>query len=199
MNTENIKKIGIVVSYVATAAIAAFVAWSIKPDRTEVQEKIKVVEVEKQVVVEKEVLKVEVVRVKDTQVVERWRREKTETQSPDGTVVKKETEEKNIESIVKEKETAVKVVEVEKQVIVEKEKLVKVETKPVLPNWHVSVSAGLAPRLPDFPTSPIMLGVDVERRIAGPVFLGGYIMGGSPVTAFQPTNVAVGVKVGIEL
>lgn len=171
------------------------------PERVITEEKLKVVEVEKQVVVEKEVVRVEVVRVKDTQVVDRWRREKTETQMPDGTLTKKEVEERNIDTVVKEKETKaeVRVVEVEKQVVVEREKLVETKTTPVLPNWHISVLGGVAPRFDQPPLTPVMVGVEVERRAIGPFFAGGWVMGGSPVVGpFTLTNASFGIKIGAE-
>lgn len=177
------------------------VGLKIGPENVKVEEKLKVVEVEKQVVVVKEVVKVEVVRVKDTQIVDRWRREKTETQMPDGTLTKREVEERNIDTVVKEKETKaeVKVVEVVKEVVVEREKVVEKRTEPVLPNWHAGALVGAAPRFDQPLATPVMVGLEVERRVAGPVWLGGWAIGGSPVVGgFALTNVAVGLKVGME-
>jgi len=175
--------------------------WWAKPDVVKIEEKLKVVEVEKQIVVQHETVRVEVVRIKDTTVVERWHREKTETKSPDGTVVLKEVEDKNIDSIVKEKEnnTEVKVVEVIKEVVVEKVVVQERVVTPMLAQWHLGVLIGTAPRF-DSPTdTPLLLGVEAERRIVGPVFLGAWVMAGSPVVgAFKVTNAAVGLKVGVE-
>lgn len=173
----------------------------VKPDTVKVEERIKVVEVVKEVVVEHETVRVEIVRVKDTQVVERWHREKTETKSPDGTVITKEIEDKNIDTLVKEKEnsTELKVVEVIKEVVVtkeiEKEKIVT----PVLAQWHLGVLVGVAPRF-DVPSeTPLLLGLEAERRLAGPVWLGAWVSGGSPlVGGFKLTNASVGLKVAIE-
>lgn len=164
----------------------AALGWGLKPDVVRVEEKIKTVEVEKQVVVVQEQVRVEIVKVKDSQVVERWRREKT--QSPDGTI--REVEEKNIDTVVKEKEntTEVKIVEVTKEVVVEKlvDRVIKID--PVLANWHIGVTGGTQLLVP----VPVF-GVEVERRIAGPFWLGLY---GNMNT--QLNSGQVGAKVAIE-
>lgn len=202
---ENWKKFAITFSLaLALGFLAATALWTsigIGPEKFKVEEKVKVVEVEKQVVVAKEVVRVEVVRVKDTQIVDRWRREKTETQTPDGTLTKREVEERNIDTVVKEKETKaeVKVVEVVKEVVVDREKVVEKRIEPVLPNWHAGALIGAAPRFDQPLATPVMVGLEVERRVAGPVWLGGWAIGGSPVVGgFALTNVAVGLKVGME-
>lgn len=175
--------------------------WFAKPDVVKVEEKLKVVEVVKEVVVQHETVRVEVVRVKDTQVVERWHREKTETKTPDGTVVTKEVEDKNIDSIIKEKEnsTEVKIVEVIKEVVVEKEVIKEKVVTPMLAQWHLGVLVGTAPRF-DSPTdTPLLIGVEAERRILGPVWLGAWGMAGSPVVGgFKVVNASLGLKVGFE-
>lgn len=168
---ETLKK---VLPFLAVAVLClgggAALGWGLKPDVVKVEEKLKVVEVEKQVVVEKEKVVVQVVKVKDTQVVERWHREKTT--SPDGTV--KEVEDKNIDSVVKEKEnsTEVKVVEVEKQVVVEKQVDRVIKIDPVLAQWRVGVSGGAQFLTAQLPAPVVVLGVDAERRIAGPIWVG---------------------------
>jgi hypothetical protein len=140
-------------------------SWALKPEKVKVEEKLKVVEVEKQVVVIQERVRTEVIKVKDTQVVERYRKEVT--QSPDGTV--HSVEERNIDSVVKEKENTVqvKVVEVEKQVVVNRDVIKEVKIDPVLPDWYVGAMGGVALLTP----SPVA-GIQVQRRIAGPVFGG---------------------------
>ena len=176
--------------YIAVACIfllaGAGIGWALKPDVVKIEERVKTVEVEKQVVVVQEKVKVEVVKVKDTQVVERYRRERN--QSADGAF--REVEERNIDSVITEKvtKTEVKVVEVEKQVVVEKEvqKLVKVD--PVVKDWHVGVMGGtelLAP-VPVF-------GAEVERRIAGPFWLGIWGNANTHLSRGQ-----VGLKVAVE-
>lgn len=183
-----------VLPYIAVLLIGCAIGWGLKPTQVETKETVKVVEVEKQVVVQHESVRVEVVKVKDTQVVERWHREKTEVKSPDGTVTIKDVEDRNIDSVVKEQQnnTEVKVVTVEKQVVVEKE-VEKIKTvTPVLAQWHVGVLAGIKPQfLPTLGVS-YAIGGEVERRIAGPVFLGVWGMGTTDGTGMG------GLKAGIE-
>lgn len=143
--------------------------WGLKPDVVKVEEVIKVVEVTKEVVVVQEKVRVEVVKVKDTQVVERWHREKTT--SPDGTT--KEVEDRNIEAVVKEKENTVevKVVEVTKEVVVEKlvDRVIKID--PVLAQWRVGAGGGVQFLANIFPEPTAILGLSGARRIAGPFWL----------------------------
>lgn len=179
METKTKAIIGSVVAIVLfVAGVAA--GWYAKPDVVKTEVKVQVVEVMKEVVVVQEKVRVEVVRVKDTQVVERWRREKTETQSPDGTVTKNEVEEKNIETVVKEKENTVevKVVQVEKEVVVEREKIIEKRVDVALAQWHLGVMGGATPQfLPTPGLNSWSLGGHVERRIVGPLFLGVWGMG----------------------
>ena len=169
----------------SSLAIAVFVlgvaaGWYAKPDVVKTELKVQTVEVEKQVVVVQDKVRVEVVRIKDTQVIERWRKEKTETQMPDGTLTKREVEEKNIETVVKEKEntTEVKVVEVKQEVVVERQKIVEKRIDPVLAQWHLGVMGGINPQvLPTPGLNSWMVGGHVERRVVGPLFLGVWGMG----------------------
>lgn len=169
----------------------AGLGWALKPEVVRVEEKLKTVEVEKQVVVVQEKVRVEVVRIKDSQVAERYRKETVH--SPDGTV--RQTEERNIDTVVKEKENTVevKVVEVEKQVVVEKqvEKLVKVE--PVLPNWQVSLIGGI-----ELPTPMPVVGLSVDRRIAGPFWAGVAAQTTIQPEPFVPVRGQVTAKLGIQ-
>lgn len=197
MQLQNLKPyIPYAVVALVFAVLGAAGGWALKPDVVRVEERVRVQEVEKQVVVTKESVRVEVVRVKDQQLQERYR--KQEVISSDGTVTR--TEERNIDVAVHEtnNKTEVKVVEVEKKVFVDRvvDRMIKVE--PVLPNWNVGVLVGAAPRLDNLPSTPIMLGVVAERRLAGPVWAGLWAMGGSPVTQFQLTNVSAGIKLGVE-
>lgn len=183
------------------------IGWGVKPDVVKIEEREKIVE--KQVTTESqkalmtafENLRVEMEKVRETQVVEKYHREELETRLADGTYTKKVTVDKNIDSHTKETETKVevKVVEVEKRVevikteyvdrIVEKEKIVT----PVLAQWHVGVIGGLTPQL--LPTPGVqnwVVGGEVERRIVGPVFLG---IWGAGTTTGQGMG---GLKVGFE-
>lgn len=93
-------------------------------------------------------------------------------------------------------EEKTKIVEVEKQIVVEKEVLI--EKKPVLPDWHMGLLVGASLRTPVSDT-PLMVGIEVERRLLGPFFLGAWGMAGSPVVGgFNVTNVTFGIKLGAE-
>jgi hypothetical protein len=200
---EKIKPIHFVVVAVCELLVLVggiAIGWYSKPDVVRTETQLQVVEVEKQIVVEKEVVRVEIVKVKDTQVVERWHREKTEEKKPDGTVLTKEVEDRNIDSIVKEKEnsTEIRVVEVEKQIVVEREKIVTQVSEPVLANWHVGAMVGLAPQFDNLGGSPVMVGAEVERRIVGPIWAGAWVMGGSSTSQFKVVNGSAGIKIGME-
>ena len=131
-------------------------------------------------------------------MVERWHREKTEEKKPDGTVTTREVEDRNIDSHVKEHETntEVKIVEVEKQVVVTVDRVVEKKIEPVLPNWGVGVLVGTSPRFDSPAETPLLLGVSVDRRVLGPIFLTGQLQAGSPVTGFRIVNPSIflGVK-----
>ena len=137
-----------------------------------VTEKTKIEYVEKQIVVTQEKIRVEIGKVKDTQVVERWHREKTEETKPDGTITVKEVEDRNIDSIVREQQnsTEVKIVEVTKEVVVKE--LVETSKTPTLAQWRIGGVAGIHPRL--LPPSVIsyVYGAEIERRLIGPIWGG---------------------------
>jgi len=199
METKNVV-ITVGIAAAVGILIGTGLGWKLKPDVVKTETQIKVVEVEKQVVVEHESVRVEIVKVKDVQVVDRWHREYEQTKSPDGTVITKETEDRNIDSIVKEKEnnTEVKIVEVIKEIVVEKEVNKIVTVTPVLAQWHMGLMAGVAPRLDNVALTPVMVGIEVERRILGPVWVGAWGMAGSPVTGFNVVNGTAGLKLGVE-
>jgi len=176
-------------------AIGSALGWFLKPDQVRVEERLKTVEVEKQVVVVQEKVRVEVVKVKDTQVVERWHREKTEEKKPDGTVTTKEVEDKNVDSVVHEKEnsTEVKVVEVEKQVVVEKEVFKDRIVTPVPASWHLGVLGGITPQFTPTPgVNSWLVGAEVEHRVAGPFWGGVWGMGSTTGQAMG------GLKLGVQ-
>ena len=198
MNWENIKPVLLKgIPYVAVLVIGVGVGWTLKPAAVRVEEKVKIVEVEKQVVVEVERVRVEVVKVKDTTVVERWHREKTEERKPDGTVTTKEIEDRNIDERVVERENKVevKVVEVTKEVVVYKDKVVEKKQDVSLPNWHLGISGALGPDL-----DPIALhgefSATVERRVLGPFFMGATIGVGTDFKAVK--GVHGGISLGLE-
>jgi hypothetical protein len=178
-----------VLPYIAVLVVGVGVGWTVKPTQVKVEERLKVVEV----VVQHETVRVEVVKVRDTQVVERWHREKTETKTPDGAVVTKEVEDKNIDTVIHDKTQSetVKVVEVEKQVVVEKERIVEKTITPVLAQWHVGVLGGINPSIIPVPmVSSYFVGGEVERRILGPVFLGVWGAGTTAGQAFGGLKLA---------
>ena len=147
------------------------------PER--IVEKVRIQEVVKEVVVIQEKVRIEIVKVKDTQVVERWHREKTETKTPDGAVVTKEVEDKNIDSIVHDREnsTEVKVVEVEKQVVVFKDKV----TEKIIDNqrrFRVGLLVGVQPTILPAPmVESYAVGGELDVRVIGPVWIGAWGMG----------------------
>lgn len=176
--------------------------WYIKPDQVKIEEKLKLVEVIKEVVVVQEKVRVEVVKVKDVQVVERWHREKKEEKKPDGSVIYSEIEDRNIDSVLKEKENSVevKVVEVEKQVIVEREKIVEKKIEPVLNNWNVGAYVGFAPDFSVLTNSAVVVGLQGSRRIYGPFWLGAYVDAQIPIVGVTTLkNPSLGVQFAIDL
>ena len=199
---EILKKYGpITLALIVVLCAGVAIGWEMKPDQVKIEEKLKVVEVEKQVLVVQEKVKVEIVKVKDTQIVERYHREKVEEKKPDGTVTVREVEDRNIDSHVKEKENTVevKVVEVEKKVYIEKEKEVIKKIDPVLSQWHVGLIAGASLDTGEFPNSTnVIAGAEVERRIIGPFWAGIWISGESPTSQFHLQEVNVGLKLAAE-
>lgn len=181
--------------FLAVLVIGIGIGWYVKPDVVRVEEKLKTVEVEKQVVVTQEKVRVEVVKIKDSSVAEKYHREKTEEKRPDGTVLTKETEDRNVDTVVKEKENQieVKVVEVEKQVVVTQEVIKEKLVEPVLAQWHLGVLAGVQPQFNPLAVGPFTFGIEAEHRFIGPIFLG---IWGTTNTTFQ--NMQVGAKVGFE-
>lgn len=144
----------------------AGLGWGLKPDVVKIEEKEKIVTVEK--VVDRVVEKVVEVKVKDTQYVERWHTVKVT--APDGTVT--ETADKSKDAVIKEADNTVKTVEVIKTVEVEKVVTREIKIDPVLAQWRVGVSGGAQFLTAQFPAPVVVLGVEGERRIAGPIWLG---------------------------
>lgn len=191
----------------AALLVGACVGWGIKPDAVRVEEKTKIVEKQVTTEAQKELLKsfedlrVELQRVRETQVTEKYHREELETRLADGTYTRRVTVDKNIDSHTRETETKVevKVVEVEKKVETVRtefvNRTVEVEKKvePVLAQWHVGVFGGVNPRLlPSPQATGWIVGGEIERRIVGPFFLGVWAAG---ITTGQGMG---GIKVGVE-
>lgn len=144
-----------------------------------------VIETQKVVVQEKEVLKVVEVekkiieRVVDTTESKRIHKERTEETKPDGSKLVKETTDIGVDRTIKDVE--VKFVDRTNTIerVVEVEKLVEVERRVEAhkPNWEVGVKFGtvfteFSKELKSPYTNLMVVGVDVERRIAGPVKMG---------------------------
>lgn len=193
--------------YLGVFLAGAGLSWQLKPDTVKIEEREVVVEKQvtteamKELMTSFEHLKQELQKVRETKVVEKYHREELETKLPDGTYTKKVTIDKNIDSFSRETETKIlvrvvevdKMVEVEKKVfvdrIVEKEKVVS----PVLAQWHVGVFGGVNPQLvPSLKVNSYVIGGEVERRIAGPFWLGVW---GAGTTTGQGMG---GLKVGME-
>jgi hypothetical protein len=172
MNPPSSKKpivIAVLIAVILGILGGAALGWGLKPDVVRVEEKVKIVEVTKEVVVIQEQVRVEIVKVKDSVVSDRYR--KTETITPDGTINR--VEERNIDTVVKEKENTVevKVVEVTKEVVVEKlvDRVIKIE--PVLAQWRLGAGGGVQFLAGTFPEPTPILSVGGARRIAGPFWL----------------------------
>jgi len=173
-----------VVAAIAGSFVAGRLLVPEQPARVEYKDRI----VEKEVTTESqkammtafENLRLEMEKVRETQVVERYHREVLETKLADGTYTKKVTVDKNIDSHTKETETKVeiKVVEVEKKVeTIRTEYVDKVVEKNVIVdnkrNWRVSPMVGVD--LKQILTGvKVVGGASVERRILGSIWLGGW-------------------------
>lgn len=210
----------LIVAVAATVAIfgvgAAFGRFTVAEKVVE-REVVKTVEVEKQVVVERvdeKQLEVLSLQIKDTlnqlsQLKKRVRREKRSVQHPDGRIETVETVDINVDRTVqttevKEVEKRV-VVEVEKIVDriveVEKEKVVEVEKEKIVeaskPSWRAGALLGttlsVRPQLTPPYIDPLLVGGHVERRIVGPVFIGGW-----GITDTKLQNPGFGASLSIE-
>lgn len=182
--------------YLAVLAIGLGLGWKLKPDVVQVKETT--VTVEKKVVDETLVQQEVDQRVKEIEATKATHVVTVVVTKKDGTKVEKTTT--DVKTDTKSTDTQVKTVE--KVVTVEKivtvDKVVEKTITPVLKDWRVGILIGFAPRFDNFASSPIMVGLEVDRRIFGPVSIDLWLMGGSPVTGFQLTNVAGGLGVRIE-
>jgi hypothetical protein len=164
---------------VATHVVAFAFGRYLVPEKVVVQEQVKLVEVEKQVVVAQEKVRVEKVYIQEES--KRIHREEHTVAHPNGMVETRKTEDINVDKVVKE--NGIQYVdreiikEVEKRVDVEKvvEKRVEVQVRP---DWKVTPMVGLdVPRVIQNPVaaqSAIVFGGQVERRILGPISAGAW-------------------------
>jgi hypothetical protein len=181
-------------------AAGAFIAgrYSV-PVRVEEKVRVEKVEVEKQVVAFQEKVRVEKVYMADTK--QAIHREEHETIHPGGLTERVKTEDINTEKVVKE--NAIQYVDREVLKLVEhttvQERVVEKVVDRRLAQWKVSILAGAnfgnlnaAALATPFPKSllgnPWVIGAHVERRIAGPFFLG----------LWGTTNKDAGVSAGFE-
>jgi hypothetical protein len=177
------------------------IGWGVKPAVVETHEVTNTVTVEKKVV-DQQAVEAEVERrVKEITATLDTHTEKTVVTTKDGTKTEKTVTDTHAKDETKDTtdKTQTKVVTVVKEVQVDHTVTVEKTVKPVLAQWHVGVLVGVAPRFDAPTTTPIMVGLEAERRIVGPVFAGAWVMAGSPVVGgFNVTNAAVGLKVGFE-
>jgi hypothetical protein len=189
-----------VIGIIVLALVGAFAAgrYTLSP---------KVVEVEKQVEVVKEVVRTEVqfvekrvyIRGEARDVV----REVVIIKKPDGTEETRTTEtDKTVVKEASSQEASSQVVQVvEKEKLVEKERIVIVEAHK---DWHLSLSAGAGARFIGDLTPQLVFGLTAERRIIGPFFMGlnlstsaGIKPGPSPLA--PPVTVTGSLVFGLEL
>lgn len=146
-----------------------------------------------------ETLNREVSKMRESNVKESYRKWEHEVTNTDGSKVRDAGEERNIDSVVTETEKVVEVriVEVEKQVVVTqtietiKEKEVYKLKEPVLAQWRAGPMVGVA-----FNSKPsfngVVYGGEVERRILGPFWLGVWGAGNTKVGG------STGLKLSVE-
>lgn len=148
------------------------------PPTTITKTDVKVVTTEK-VVVQTET-KVQVVRVTDQDLTKKLHKVTTEVTKPDGSKQKTTTEDLNTDDVIHEKETEVKVVTVHDTVEKWQDRIVKQEVKTLkYVDWRVHAGVGLS--VPYYLGQPeigvpgmrgTVVDVGVDRRIAGPFWLG---------------------------
>ena len=203
----------VIITAVICLAVGGGLGWSMKPNVVSVQEKV----VEKEVAVKDERIDQLLTQIsqmnkdyqemKNSELNVKTHTVVVENTNVDGSKTKTTTSDKSLDQKTTETkhEVEVKVVTVEKQVVVtQTETVVKeVEKEKIVtaakPDWKLGLMVGAAPQVPNVVDTAILVGVEADRRIVGPVFLGAWVMGGSPVVGgFRVTNVAVGLKVGVE-
>lgn len=173
ISPENRKRILVGVVLLVTHASIYSLGRIMVPERIKVEEKLKVVEVEKQVVVVQEQVKIEKVYLKDEK--QRIRREEHTLAHPNGLVETKKTEDINIDSVVREQDVKFVDREVKTEVVKyvdrEVEKLVTKE-KP-LPDWRLTPMIGFNVSN-GFSTNQFVYGGEIQRRVLGPVSIGAW-------------------------
>lgn len=173
------------------------------PDRVVVTEKVRVVEVEKQVVVTQVKTEIERVYIKDEKKATHT--EETDVKHPDGTVEHKKTTDENAETVVHQQEVKFvdrwneRIVEKKVEVFKDREKLIE-RSRPA---WEIGAMGGVdLPSvfgareskgfsiLPNIGSTNIVpvFGLDLQRRVVGPIKAG----------IWGLSSGAAGIKVSIE-
>jgi hypothetical protein len=157
------------------------------------KEVIKTVEVEKQV----DTTKYWDNTNKDEATKENVHTNTVKETKPDGTVTEHTITDTNLDHVVKEVEVKYvdRVVTVEKEVQVDKIVTVEKTVKPILPDWEASIKVGASINNLFNPTlgSPLVIGLEVDRRVLGPFKVGVW---GSTNTTFNQWQ--AGVSLGAE-
>jgi hypothetical protein len=175
--------------------LGAWVGWGFKPEQVRVEEKWQIKEVEKQVVVTQEKVRVEVVKVYEKDTSKKTHTETVVTKAPDGTTTTKVVEDTSADSSTKNTQTSNTSKEVAKTDTVEvyKEETGSKVTEPVLPKWHVGALMGVQPSLVPLNFTTVFFGAEVEHRLAGPLWVGGIVSTTSTFTTGQ-----IGIKLAVE-
>lgn len=176
------KQIGAVVLVLVLVAISYALGRYVAPQKVITEEKIKIVEVEKEKIVYVDRQSEVDQTVKNDK--KHIRKEKIEVTHPDGTRETKETETHDTDNSTEN--TQIQIVEkiVEKEVIkyVDREVEKRVEITNPSPDWKITPMLGLQGQKLYLATqgqsldlkSSFVAGVQVERRIWGPVFAGAW-------------------------
>lgn len=168
--------------YAVVLLVGGALGYMIKPANVRIEEREKVVVVEKEVIKEVEVVK----WVKDTSVKDRTHTETTTTTNPDGSSTSHTVVDTNVDTNTHETKDTVKVVEVIKEVMVTKEVEKIVEAGKA--NWRINAMLGTQLSVVPLGVKGFVYGGEVDRRLFGPVWIGVYGL----------SNGTVGGKVGIE-
>lgn len=179
------------------------------PTRVEIVEKEKIVEKVVEKIDEKKLSELveqnKQFREQLTELKKSIHRVRWEKTNADGSKEKTETLDINVSKVVKEQEikfvdrevkvTETKIVDRVVDRIVEVEKLKVVTAEKA--QWHAAALLGIGPTISVGATAPyidpLLVGARVERRIAGPFFVGGWVT--TPIQRVAPTG---GLSVGFE-
>lgn len=171
ISPENKKRIMVSVTLIVTHAMVYSLGRMMVAEKIRVEEKLKVVEVEKQVIVVQEQVKIERIYLKDEK--QRIRREEHTFVHPNGLVETKKTEDINIDSVVREQDVKFVDREVKTEVVkyVDREVEKLVVTEKSLPDWRVTPMVGVNI---SNGFGQLVYGGEVQRRILGPVSVGAW-------------------------